>query len=194
MVQRRERYTGERTFGLDKCPINYTTLLIRVTTQQNYDMYPTLTKSELYADDYKFLAPSKMGCNVSATDATLREVHQLAKAVAKGSIHAPKETVIQTDNVLAYLILTQQVENVIRWRHNKATYAKSVFQRHGPVKIVLCDCSDLMPRQWTGDICAWRDISPVQQKTGLTLIEDGKKLKRLFTQAKKRKIEAFYER
>lgn len=184
-------YTGERTFGLDKCPVEYTTLLIRVTSQQNYDMYPTLTKSELYADDYKFLAPSKAGANVSATDAVLREVSQAANAIKAERIAPPKATVVQTDNVLAYLLLTQQVETVYAWQYTKARITRAVFRKHGTFTVEFCDCSDLMPRQWTGDICDWRDTSPKQQRTGLTLIEDGEKLKRLFKQARKSKIEAF---
>jgi hypothetical protein len=61
-------------YGLAHCPKEYDTLRVRVLVHQCYDTRPTMIRSELWADDYKFLAPTKSVCDVNATTAGLREL------------------------------------------------------------------------------------------------------------------------
>lgn len=131
-------------------------------------------------------------CDLAASDMALREVRQTMAAVSKGTIPKPTKSIeIIVNSWLAYLMMTKQVDRckTYQWGYAKSVryYAKKLAI---PVHVRYADLSDMIPRQWTGNLTDWRLAEKKQPKVDLTILEEGAVLKTEFSKYKRERMKA----
>lgn len=181
-------------YGLEHCPKEYDTLRIRLLCHQNYDMHPTLTRVELWADDYKFLAPTASYCDLSTLVAGVRVLTTTANRIKYGQIPTPKRIVIEVHNPFLFFALTGQIDILTKRTRLLTGRVNRLIKSFAPTEVRLVNLDELAARRWTGTVNDWRDNQKFVTPIDLTPIETQEALQVLYKKAKQSKMRALHER